>query len=181
MKKFCVVSLIQTCFSDSYNDYIDGSREASGNCVCPCDPRRDSYCRYRSGKCYQPICPIGTYLCCVFCRYSTCVRSSDLAESTRGVRECIICPPGHYCSGCDVPTRCPINTINPHVGLSKLSDCQPCQLGFSATRDATQCCYNGNMCSGDPEGWNYLSERTSGHLRALRVFYCIFMTSMFFM
>jgi hypothetical protein len=160
---FCVTLLAQfvrKCESDEYSDYLDMSRLASGRCVCPCDPRRDSSCRYMTGKCYQPICPIGTYLCCVFCQFSTCVASDTLAESTRGKRECLLCPPGHYCNGCDIPTRCPDNTINPYFGMSREAECSRCQLGFTATRDSTRCCYNDKMCSASPEGWNYLSSNS---------------------
>ena len=171
---FCVIvfaACIRKCNSDEYSDYLDTSRQVSGQCVCACDPRRDASCRYMTGKCYQPICPIGTYLCCVFCQFSSCMASVTLAESTRGIRECIICPPGHFCNGCDVPTRCPENTINPHLGMSKPEQCTRCQLGFTATSDSTQCCYNNNMCSESPEVWNYLSSNDG------RVFYPLLFSS----
>ena len=123
-----------------------------------------------SGSCYQPICPVGTYLCCGTCRFSTCLPNPSLALSTRGVygnidlsnrptissRECIACPSGHFCGGCDIPTRCSGNTINPHVGMWSLSACTKCGNGYVASADATRCCLSGNLCSAPPDGENYL-------------------------
>ena len=149
-----------TISNDPYSDYLNSIRKVNGECTCPCNETRDSYCRYMTGSCYQPICPVGTYLCCVTCMFATCMSTADLALSTRGRRECIVCPPGHFCSGCDLPQRCPPNTINPHLGMSKAEQCKLCQSGFTATKDATQCCYNGNMCSEPAEGSNYLLARS---------------------
>ena len=163
---------------DGYSDSIEASRTLKGECTCPCVPTRDSKCRYMTGRCYEPICPIGTYLCCGFCEFSTCANSAEMAESVRGKRECISCPPGHYCNGCDLPTRCPANTVNPHVGMSRAEDCVRCQLGFSSNPDATQCCYNGLMCSREAEGVNYLNgwetfNSGSSHRFSVRIFSCI--------
>ena len=126
-------------------------------CTCPCLQMRDSFCTYMSGNCYQPICPIGTFLCCATCLFSTCHLNGNLALSTRGLHECIICPPGHYCHGCDLPFRCPANTINRHVGMSKPSDCTPCPSGFEATQDKTQCCL-GATCTLKSDEVNYFAE-----------------------
>lgn len=149
--------------ADGYSDSIDASMGLKGECICPCREIRDSYCRYMTGRCYQPICPIGTYLCCAFCAFSTCTSSNEMAQSTRGRRECIPCPPGHFCDGCDIPMRCPPETINPFVGMSREEDCVRCELGFSPNSEATQCCYNGIMCSAEPEDVNYLDGWETPH------------------
>lgn len=52
-----------------------------------------------------------------------------------------ICPKGAYCpqvtgppvTGCLAPTLCPISTYNPSFGAEALSDCLPCQAGFSCS------------------------------------------------
>jgi len=107
-------------------------------------------------SCYQPICPIGTFLCCVSCGVSSCSLKQDMKYSTRGLRECISCPPGHYCSGCDIPQRCPSNAINPHSGMAKQSDCNACMPGLTASLDQTQCCTNSQRCTEPAEDANYL-------------------------
>lgn len=84
------------------------------------------------------------------------VRFSNLAHQYLYSRECIVCPPGHFCNGCDVPLRCPSGSVNPHLGMAKESDCIKCSNGFSPSADSTQCCYNANLCSEEPDGPNFL-------------------------
>jgi hypothetical protein len=110
-----------------------------------------------TGGCYQPICPIGTYLCCVACGLSSCSSKRGMKFSTRGVRECVSCPPGHYCNGCDMPSRCPANSINPDSGMSRLTDCRVCMPGLTASEDQTRCCYNSQRCTRPSDEANYLT------------------------
>jgi hypothetical protein len=157
MCKLLVLFGANICMADSKTWYVSKVTGIAGTCTCPCIEMRDSYCRYRSGSCYQPICPVGTYLCCVFCRFSTCAMQTDMAESVRGIRECIVCPPGHFCDGCDVPTSCPDSTVNPNAGMSRRSDCVKCPLGLIPNVARTTCCYNGPECTNLKDEGNYLA------------------------
>ena len=70
-----------------------------------------------------------------------------------------ICPKGAYCpqvtgppvTGCLAPTLCPISTYNPSFGAEALSDCLPCQTGFScsvmgSTFQTPNTCPTGYIC-----------------------------------
>jgi hypothetical protein len=146
--------------SDPFGAYRDSTSSIQPQCTCPCNPLRDSYCKYMKAECYQPVCPVGTYLCCATCLFSTCSRIDNLSESTRGFRECISCPPGHFCPGCDIPVKCPETSVNPNAGMSSADACTPCQSGFIPTQDHTQCCFNGNLCSDPSLTANYLANWT---------------------
>ena len=125
-------------------------------CMCPCVHSRDGPCQYMS-SCYVPACPPGTYMCCVTCIFSSCKRNSVLLKSTRGVHECIPCPAGHFCEGCDLPERCPDDSIAAQSGNSGASDCEPCNVGFFASSDRTRCCTaDGNCQTSDIPAYNYL-------------------------
>ena len=113
-------------------------------CTCPCLPERDGLCQYLSKNCYQSVCPAGTYLCCYACTFSQCTRNFELTHSTRGVRECVICPPGHFCDGCDLPRACPDGTSSSNQGNVARSDCIPCDSGKLVSPDRTVCCEPGS-------------------------------------
>ena len=125
-------------------------------CICPCVYGRDGPCQYMS-SCYVPVCPPGTYMCCVTCIFSSCKRNGFLLKSSRGAHECIICPPGHFCDGCDLPRRCPDGTITDMLGNVKESDCEACDVGLVASSDQTRCCSEGGNCQiSSTAAYNYL-------------------------
>eukprot|EP00747_Dinoflagellata_sp_TGD_P163095 gnl/TRDRNA2_/TRDRNA2_181423_c0_seq1.p1 gnl/TRDRNA2_/TRDRNA2_181423_c0~~gnl/TRDRNA2_/TRDRNA2_181423_c0_seq1.p1 ORF type:complete len:271 (-),score=35.06 gnl/TRDRNA2_/TRDRNA2_181423_c0_seq1:141-953(-) len=116
------------------------SRPSSADsCVCQ-DPFRGE------GSCYEPVCGPGYYKCCVTCRESTCYGKLDMELSYRGIRECIKCPAGFYCDGCDRFFRCPPNDIpgreGPRVarpGSAQLADCEACSAVQESTLAFDRC------------------------------------------
>ncbi len=111
-------------------------------CACNCVEERDGDCSLKAPNfCYAPLCPVGTYLCCATCRVATCAFKLNMYKSTRGRHECLKCPPGSYCNGCDLPLPCPEGTANWRYGMSEASHCLPCPGGgYSSTADGAQCC-----------------------------------------
>jgi len=137
---------------------------------CPCaDPLEPS-----SGKCYTPVCAPGSYKCCASCQMSTCVGRFDMQYSTRGIAECIPCPAGYYCTGCDVYRKCkPYSPPTakkddePKISVSKIGskeelDCTQCSDAEDANLERDRCiemyndvcnakllkrCYNGCLAS----------------------------------
>jgi len=74
--------------------------------ICPCkDPMAPD-----TDTCYQPVCEAGYYKCCATCHMSTCVGLTDMVMSKRGIAECIPCPAGFFCTGCDVYEQCEMYT-----------------------------------------------------------------------
>ncbi|KAF4662109.1 hypothetical protein FOL47_006399 [Perkinsus chesapeaki] len=137
-----------------YDDYVDSQSTSISSCPCPCVDERDGRCAVKADAfCYQPICPGGYYLCCATCSVSTCAhRLKDMITSARGRKECITCPPGHYCEGCDVPQMCPLGTFNRKYGMSRIEHCIACPRGYTATNDGTQCCdIAGSSCTDPPD------------------------------
>ena len=127
-------------------DTVWGNLVGIGGCACPCIRSRDSLCQYLDSNCYHPICPPGTFLCCVGCRFSICILNAALKLSDRGVRECIVCPVGFYCDGCDVPKSCPEGTVSSTQGNTGVSDCKPCGPGLVSSSDRTRCCSSNEAC-----------------------------------
>lgn len=123
-----------------------GHNRASDD-VCQCkDPMSPN-----SGTCYQPVCEIGYYKCCANCHMSTCVGHTEMVYSRRGVAECIKCPPGFFCTGCDVFELCEKYTPatskvdeEPKWSVSKPGskeklDCTQCSDAEDANLDRDRC------------------------------------------
>ena len=169
MRKYLLdVLLIRNKTKSDYNISFDRSTNLNEECTCPCVPDRDGLCQYRSGLCYEPVCPPGTYLCCASCRFSACARNSERTISTRGIRECIMCPPGHFCSGCDLPQSCPDGTMSPNSSNKVASDCRPCTGELAVSFDRTSCCDSDSCGTPGDFSSNYFStiESSSGTPRS---------------
>jgi len=116
--------------------------------VCPCkDPMNPD-----GDTCYQPICPAGYYKCCATCSMSTCVGYVKMEYSKRGIAECIPCPAGFFCKGCDIFEQCPVYTPppgpkgepEPKLGVSKfgskeVEDCITCSETEDANLEKDRC------------------------------------------
>ena len=122
------------------SEYLTATSGDGNSCECPCEDDRDGTCRFHSDYCYTPVCTAGHYLCCGTCSMSTCQFQLDFALSTRTLRECILCPAGHYCPGCDLPVKCPENTYNVKLAQHKAEHCLPCPRDYEANAERTACC-----------------------------------------
>lgn len=116
-----------------------------GECICPCDSRRDGRCPGGAADldddhCYKPVCPPGTYRCCSTCAMSTCAGKIEMVKSKRDLMECIPCMIGDYCPGCDIRVACPEGTVNPEPRKSEMQDCQPCDFTEEANYERSACC-----------------------------------------
>lgn len=111
-----------------------GARSSSiGACSCP-DPILGE------GVCYEPVCPSGYYKCCSTCKASTCADHQTMEYSWRGILECILCPPGDFCDGCDTLKTCPESDREgregPRVtpaGATRVAECETCGVGMEAS------------------------------------------------
>jgi len=115
--------------------------QPQGDDKCPCsDPVTGS-------GCYEPVCPSGYFKCCATCTASPCFGSSAKMElSWRGIPECIRCPAGFFCDGCDVFTKCPpserAGREGPRIsaeGSKRFADCEACAPGKEASLDHSAC------------------------------------------
>jgi len=115
--------------------------------ICPCkDPAAPE-----SDTCYQPVCEKGYYKCCATCAMSTCVGHVNMAYSKRGIAECIPCPAGKFCTGCDVFQQCERYSPptadkddEPKISVSKVGskealDCVQCTDGSDANLERDRC------------------------------------------
>lgn len=69
--------------------------------------------------------------------------------SFRGIRECLACKPGDYCTGCDGFTSCPAypgagQDKKPTIQISRprayrRADCQRCEMACDADLDRSRC------------------------------------------
>jgi hypothetical protein len=141
----CILFFFPFISADNYYDYLNDVESSSG-CVCPCVDSRDTICsRYKStlsDTCYQPLCAAGYYRCGATDGVSVCNShgNSNFALSTRGVRECIKCPAGYYCNGCDLPVLCPSGTYSYQLSRSDISQCSDCPYQYLSTDDRINCC-----------------------------------------
>eukprot|EP00929_Paragymnodinium_shiwhaense_P109907 TRINITY_DN76501_c0_g1_i1.p1 TRINITY_DN76501_c0_g1~~TRINITY_DN76501_c0_g1_i1.p1 ORF type:complete len:288 (+),score=47.52 TRINITY_DN76501_c0_g1_i1:60-923(+) len=133
-------------------------RQASANILLSELPDRpeskDHYCPFSScpdpvlgkSKCYEPVCPMGYYKCCATCTDAPCYGAQDMLLSWRGVEECLRCPAGYFCEGCDTFEPCPLSTRpgregprSSPAGSSRLSECEACSSVHEASLDLSQC------------------------------------------
>lgn len=126
--------------SNTFEDYLKDVKINSKTCDCACEDARDGTCRFHADYCYTPVCTQGHYLCCGTCSMSSCQFRLDFEPSTRGLRECILCPAGHYCPGCDLPVKCPPNTYNTKLAQNKAENCLACPRDYEANEARTACC-----------------------------------------
>lgn len=111
-----------------------GARPSSiHSCSCPDPILGDKVC-------YEPVCPSGYYKCCSSCSESLCSDVQHMEYSWRGIRECILCPPGDFCDGCDTLKTCPaserVGREGPRVtppGATRVADCETCGVGMEAS------------------------------------------------
>lgn len=95
---------------------------------------------------YEPYCPPGYFRCCASCKGAVCFSTKGLHLSWRGIRECIKCKPGDYCTGCDTYLKCRPSVISgregpkisPH-GSTRRQDCETCPAGYEANVDRSRC------------------------------------------
>lgn len=161
-------SLLLRSTTSNISEPLEYRLDSESECLCPCNSERDGLCQY-TGDCYQPICPSGTYLCCASCTYSACVRNAELAVSSRGVRECVPCPPGHFCDGCDLPRLCPDGTMSPNWGNMVMLDCIPCKGEQRVSSDRTFCCDDGSCLVPVGLSSNYFSIYQSSNALRSRI------------
>lgn len=95
---------------------------------------------------YEPVCPPGYFKCCATCKGAMCFSREGLHLSWRGVKECIRCYPGDYCSGCDVYEKCSPSDVpgrqGPKIsaeGSSRRQDCEICPAGLEADLSRKRC------------------------------------------
>lgn len=95
---------------------------------------------------YEPVCPKGYFRCCATCKGATCFSEKDLFMSWRGVRECVRCPPGYYCKGCDIYEKCRESEIPGRIGpkitpmgSERGQDCEICPAGQEADLELSRC------------------------------------------
>lgn len=109
------------------------------SCPCP-DPVLGS-------GCYESVCPAGYFKCCSTCFGSPCFgRGAEMELSWRGIPECIRCPAGFFCDGCDVFKKCPpserAGREGPRIsakGSKRFADCEACSPGKEASLDHSSC------------------------------------------
>jgi len=95
---------------------------------------------------YEPVCPLGYFRCCATCPGATCFSEKGLHLSWRGVRECVKCAPGDYCSGCDTYDRCRASEIPSRLGpkisprgSTRPQACETCPAGYEADLERQRC------------------------------------------
>eukprot|EP00746_Dinoflagellata_sp_MGD_P165180 gnl/MRDRNA2_/MRDRNA2_94300_c0_seq1.p1 gnl/MRDRNA2_/MRDRNA2_94300_c0~~gnl/MRDRNA2_/MRDRNA2_94300_c0_seq1.p1 ORF type:complete len:274 (+),score=32.92 gnl/MRDRNA2_/MRDRNA2_94300_c0_seq1:48-869(+) len=115
--------------------------------ICPCkDPMAPE-----SDTCYQPVCEPGYYRCCATCHMSTCVGHTAMVFSKRGIAECIPCPSGFFCKGCDIFEQCatyspptasrddPPKLSVSKTGSKEALDCVQCSDAEDASLERDRC------------------------------------------
>eukprot|EP00929_Paragymnodinium_shiwhaense_P061460 TRINITY_DN30698_c0_g1_i1.p1 TRINITY_DN30698_c0_g1~~TRINITY_DN30698_c0_g1_i1.p1 ORF type:complete len:277 (-),score=52.30 TRINITY_DN30698_c0_g1_i1:110-940(-) len=138
-----VLGAVAVLTSSSAGDLIERPNKKEYTCptsVCN-DPQQGE------GFCYEPVCPPGYYRCCATCQEAQCYGSMEMDISWRGIRECIRCPAGHYCDGCDTLTECPLSNRPGREGLiqiappgsDRVSACELCGQGYEAGLDPEYC------------------------------------------
>jgi len=95
---------------------------------------------------YEPVCPPGYFKCCATCKGAMCFSRKGLYMSWRGVRECIRCYPGDFCTGCDVYEKCTESEVpgrqGPKIsaeGSTRSQDCEICPAGLQADLSRKRC------------------------------------------
>lgn len=95
---------------------------------------------------YEPKCPPGYFRCCATCKGAVCFSDAGLVRSWEGKKECKMCEPGDYCSGCDTYDRCRESDVpgreGPKTsppGAKRPQDCMICPTGQEAHLDRLRC------------------------------------------
>jgi len=131
-------ALLKSGSAQSSNEQLPARPSDTNRCQCQ-DP-------VTGNGCYEPVCPPGYFRCCASCGTSTCFGTQPMQLSWRGIRECIPCEPGDFCSGCDTFRKCPPNTVpgrqGPRISRAKATrmvDCEGCPVGQEASLSRDIC------------------------------------------
>jgi len=128
--------------------YVPGMYETD-KCKCEKDglpPILDEEAPPDPTRCYYPLCPSGYYRCCYNCTVSTCANiGNNVTISSRGKKECLPCPTGDFCDGCDKFIQCPPTEETPPrqkispPGTKLPEDCLTCAHGFEPSMSRDKC------------------------------------------